>query len=169
MRDWPSSNVRGTLQRHTRDTLKEDKEALPVPAQMHNRLSHKRWLNFRYKKGLTLRIALSLNGSLAMCYSRMGKPQTTIAANVFHFWVRNGIRWCHIAIVARQKLLSIKLSLNKSICISWYSTLAGQASIDAKECLQSYSIICAVTCHSSTHKPFFRSHLGVVWLSLTGN
>jgi len=42
MRDWPSSNVRGTLQRHTRATLKEDKEALPVPAQMHNRLSHKR-------------------------------------------------------------------------------------------------------------------------------
>jgi hypothetical protein len=37
------------------------------------------------KKGLPLRIALSLNGSLAMCYSRMGRPQTTIAANVFHF------------------------------------------------------------------------------------
>ena len=42
MRGWPSSNVRGTRMRHTRATLKEDKEALPVPAQMHNRLSHKR-------------------------------------------------------------------------------------------------------------------------------
>ena len=42
MRDWHSSNVRGTRMRHTRATLKEDKEALPVPAQMHNRLSHKR-------------------------------------------------------------------------------------------------------------------------------
>jgi hypothetical protein len=87
------------------------------------------------KKGLPVWIALSLNGSLAMCYSRMGRPQTTIAANVFHFWVRNGIRWCHIAIVARQKLLSIKLSLNKWICKSWYPPLAGQAVIEAKECL----------------------------------
>ena len=36
MRDWPFSNVRGTKQRHTRTTLNEDKEGLPVPAQMHN-------------------------------------------------------------------------------------------------------------------------------------
>ena len=46
---------------------------------------YSRFLKCRYKKGPPLRIALSLNGSLAMCYSRMGKPQTTIAANVFHF------------------------------------------------------------------------------------
>jgi hypothetical protein len=41
MRGWPSNNVTGTRQRHTRATLKEDKEGLPVAAQMHNRLSHK--------------------------------------------------------------------------------------------------------------------------------
>ena len=28
--------------------------------------------------------------SLAMSYSHMGKPHTTIGANSFHFWVRNG-------------------------------------------------------------------------------
>ena len=39
-----------------------------------------------YKKASTVRLRLfCIIGSLAMCYSRMGKPQTTIAANVFHF------------------------------------------------------------------------------------
>ena len=28
--------------------------------------------------------------SLAMSYSHMGKPHTTIGANSFHFWVRDG-------------------------------------------------------------------------------
>ena len=37
------------------------------------------------KKGLPSRITLSLNRSLTVCYSRIGKPYTTIAANVFHF------------------------------------------------------------------------------------
>ena len=40
--------------------------------------------------------------SLAMSYSHMGKPHTTIGAIVFHFWVRHGIRWVHNAMVAKQ-------------------------------------------------------------------
>ena len=42
--------------------------------------------------------------SLAMSYSHMGKPHTTIGANSFHFWVRHGIRWVQIAMVAKQIL-----------------------------------------------------------------
>ena len=90
MRDWPFSNVRGTKQRHTRTNLNEGSEGLPVPAQMHNWLSHKRWLNFRYKKRLTLRTALFLNGCLrgwptsnvrgTPCYSRRRVQQASLAA-----------------------------------------------------------------------------------------
>ncbi len=52
-------------------------------------------------------------GLPAMCYSRMGKPQTTIAANVFYlssYWSEFGmggagrpVRWDRIAMVVRQK------------------------------------------------------------------
>ncbi len=38
-----------------------------------------------------------------MTYSHMGKPHTTIGADPFHFWVRNGFRWFQIAMVAKQK------------------------------------------------------------------
>ena len=31
-----------------------------------------------------------------------GISHTTIGANTFHFWVRDGIRWYHVAIAARR-------------------------------------------------------------------
>ena len=37
-----------------------------------------------------------------MTYFHMGKPHTIIGARMFHFWVRDGIRWFHTAIVARK-------------------------------------------------------------------
>ena len=40
--------------------------------------------------------------SLAVTYSHMGKPHTTIGAERFHFRVRNGIGWFTLAIAARQ-------------------------------------------------------------------
>src|SRR5690606_28418532 len=40
--------------------------------------------------------------SLAMTYSRMGRPHTTIGAERFHFRVRDGIGWFPLAIAARQ-------------------------------------------------------------------
>ncbi len=42
--------------------------------------------------------------NLAMSYSHMGKPHTTIGAISFHFWVRNGVRWVQNAMVAKQIL-----------------------------------------------------------------
>jgi hypothetical protein len=47
---------------------------------------------------------LSFIRRLAMTYSHMGRPHTTIGAIAFHCWVRNGIRWYHNAMVAKQKL-----------------------------------------------------------------
>ena len=38
---------------------------------------------------------------LAVSYSHMGKPHTTIGASAFHFWVRYGVRWDHRSIAAR--------------------------------------------------------------------
>lgn len=38
---------------------------------------------------------------LAVTYSHMGKPHTTIGASAFHFWVRYGVRWDHRSIAAR--------------------------------------------------------------------
>ncbi len=39
---------------------------------------------------------------LAMTYSRMGRPHTTIGDDAFHGGVRDGIQWFHVSIVARQ-------------------------------------------------------------------
>ena len=44
---------------------------------------------------------------LAVSYSRMGRPHTTIGATAFHFWVRHGIRWDHRAMAARQILFQL--------------------------------------------------------------
>jgi hypothetical protein len=43
---------------------------------------------------------------LAVTYSHMGRPHTTIGAGRFHFRVRNGIGWFPPAIAARQALKS---------------------------------------------------------------
>lgn len=43
-----------------------------------------------------------LFGSLAVTYSHMGRPHTTIGAERFHFRVRNGFGWFPLAMAARQ-------------------------------------------------------------------
>ena len=43
-----------------------------------------------------------LNRCLTMSYSHMGRPHTTIGAERFHCWVREGIRWFTLAMVVRQ-------------------------------------------------------------------
>jgi hypothetical protein len=40
--------------------------------------------------------------SLAMTYSHMGNPHTTIGDVTFHFRVRDGVGWFHYSMVARQ-------------------------------------------------------------------
>ena len=48
--------------------------------------------------------------SLAMTYSHMGNPHTTIGDVTFHFRVRDGVGWFHYSMVARQTgLLSVVL------------------------------------------------------------
>ena len=42
------------------------------------------------------------NKILAVSYSHMGRPHTTIGAERFHFRVRDGIGWFPLAIAARQ-------------------------------------------------------------------
>ena len=60
------------------------------------------------KKPLPFGNGFSLKRSLAMSYSHMGRPHTTIGAERFHFRVRNGIGWFPLAIAARQFGLRIK-------------------------------------------------------------
>ena len=43
-----------------------------------------------------------LSKCLAVTYFRMGKPQTIIGAERFHFRVRDGIGWFPLAMAARQ-------------------------------------------------------------------
>ena len=51
------------------------------------------------------------NKILAVSYSHMGRPHTTIGAERFHFRVRNGIGWFPFAIAARKTGLgAIKVS-----------------------------------------------------------
>src|SRR5690606_41725479 len=54
------------------------------------------------KKPQPFRAAAFRIKSLAMSYSHMGRPHTTIGAERFHFRVRNGIGWFPLAIAARQ-------------------------------------------------------------------
>ena len=62
------------------------------------------------------------NSSLAMSYSHMGKPHTTIGAITFHFWVRHGIRWVHNAMVAKQILSLYIIKSNLESCIVFLIT-----------------------------------------------
>ena len=48
--------------------------------------------------------------SLAMTYSHMRRPHTTIGAEQFHFRVREGIGWFPLAMVARQTGFAAALS-----------------------------------------------------------
>ncbi len=63
---------------------------------------HETWVRSPRKKTAPFRERLSLNKSLAMSYSHMGRPHTTIGAERFHFRVRKGIGWFPLAIAARQ-------------------------------------------------------------------
>ena len=47
-------------------------------------------------------VAAFSNKILAVSYSHMGRPHTTIGAERFHFRVRNGIGWFPFAIAARK-------------------------------------------------------------------
>ena len=46
-----------------------------------------------------------LNKILAVSYSHMGRPHTTIGAERFHFRVRKGIGWFPLAIAARKTVV----------------------------------------------------------------
>jgi hypothetical protein len=54
------------------------------------------------KKPLTLKRSGVGIRCLAVSYSHMGKPHTTIGAEHFHFRVRNGIGWFLLAMAARR-------------------------------------------------------------------
>ena len=55
---------------------------------------------------------------LAVSYSHMGKPHTTIGASAFHFWVRYGVRWDHRSIAARIIPLITFLSLSAPLSLA---------------------------------------------------
>ena len=59
--------------------------------------------------------ALHLIWCLAVPYSHMGRPHTTIGATAFHFWVRHGVRWDHRATAARQILFNLYQAENLSL------------------------------------------------------
>ncbi len=61
-------------------------------------------------------IGLFVFGCLAMTYSHMGKPHTTIGEVLFHFWVRDGIRWFQYSMVAKQFLINVFRSY--SFCLN---------------------------------------------------
>ncbi len=58
------------------------------------------------KKPLTLIASRALNKSLAVSYFHMGKPHTIIGAKAFHFRVRDGIGWYHLAMATRQTVIT---------------------------------------------------------------
>lgn len=59
-------------------------------------------LNFLQKKNANLSVSVLLSCSnLAVTYSHMGNPHTTIGVTTFHFWVRHGFRWVYCTLAAR--------------------------------------------------------------------
>ena len=57
---------------------------------------------FAIKKAPTSKRSGLWNKCLAVSYSHMGRPHTTIGAEHFHFRVRDEIGWYLLAIAARQ-------------------------------------------------------------------
>ena len=55
---------------------------------------------------------------LAVSYSHMGMPHTTIGASAFHFWVRYGVRWDHRSIAARIIPLITFLFLSATLSLA---------------------------------------------------
>ena len=78
-----------------------------------------------------------------MTYSRM-RMHTTIGAAAFHFRVRNGIGWCHSAIVTRERVEGrgsmrlldglIALTLSRGGCSEQFAP--GLSGCDEDECLR---------------------------------
>ena len=99
--------------------------------------------DFKDKKKTIFRI--SENGfqfkCLAVSYSHMGRPHTTIGAERFHFRVRNGIGWFPLANAARQTGIAFS-----NLKIS--------------------DIIVSHTCYLTY---LFIKHFGVIWPSLSSN
>ena len=58
--------------------------------------------------------------SLAVSYSHMGRPHTTIGAIAFHFWVRDGIRWFHNAMAAKQNWFALFVFNVGISCLIFY-------------------------------------------------
>ena len=56
--------------------------------------------------------------SLAVSYSHMGRPHTTIGAERFHFRVRKGIGWFPLAIAARKTGLPLAIWIFPTIKLS---------------------------------------------------
>ena len=77
-----------------------------------------------------------------MTYSCM-RMHTTIGAAAFHFRVRNGIGWCHSAIVTRERVEGrgsiglvdglIALTLSRGGCSEQFASFEG---CDEDECLR---------------------------------
>ena len=73
-----------------------------MPANLrHKHRGHRTTEKARIKKAPSLCSGLSIK-SLAVTYSRTGRPRTTIGAEWFHFRVRNGFGWFPLAMAARQ-------------------------------------------------------------------
>tara|TARA_B100000530_G_scaffold35171_1_gene20388 strand:- start:122 stop:472 length:351 start_codon:yes stop_codon:yes gene_type:complete len=57
--------------------------------------------------------------SLAVSYSHMGRPHTTIGAERFHFRVRNGIGWFPLAKTTRQTSIAFSnLKISDIVCVA---------------------------------------------------
>ena len=56
---------------------------------------------------------------LAVSYSHMGRPHTTIGAERFHFRVRNGIGWFPLAKTTRQTSIAFSnLKISDIVCVA---------------------------------------------------
>ena len=93
------------------------------------------------------------NKCLTVSYSHMGKPHTTIGAELLHFRVRDGIGWFKLAMAARQTG-------------RWADKINPPDSNIAEEnwALHVTSNFLVTSC-----LPYSPNYLGVIWSSLTGN
>ena len=69
--------------------------------------------------------------SLAMTYSHMRRPHTTIGAEQFHFRVREGIGWFPLAMVARQTGFAAALcaARGRVVCMAQFKSATSVAEI----------------------------------------
>ncbi len=79
-------------------------QEIDIGPARERKLMHRRAVtsSVRNKKSRYLAVTAFRIKSLAVSYSHMGRPHTTIGAERFHFRVRYGIGWFPLAIAARQ-------------------------------------------------------------------